>query len=199
MHSLIRTALPPRVLHPELGGPRLFGRCIRHTDWPHDGHGFTKHGNSMGIHQLSRRWTALLRPSTAYHQCIDRFYADKPSIQNLTTKTGIGSRAHNPLPYQHIDRVWCLSVLSTQHGTCPGKSLCIGGTELCLGSYHTPEVCNGMDDDCDGDTDEDLVGCSTPLAYPVFVSTTRFQSELILYVRMSRLRQRSFFLLTYQL
>jgi len=30
----------------------------------------------------------------------------------------------------------------------------------------TPEVCNGLDDDCDGQIDEDLVGCVPPLCQP---------------------------------
>ena len=39
---------------------------------------------------------------------------------------------------------------------CPGTPVCIGGTEKCLGAAPTPEACNGLDDDCDGATDE---GC----------------------------------------
>jgi len=44
--------------------------------------------------------------------------------------------------------------LENQYGICQGQSLCIGGQIICQGSYASPEVCNGIDDDCNGKTDE---------------------------------------------
>jgi len=44
--------------------------------------------------------------------------------------------------------------LQNEHGTCIGQTQCVGGTPLCQGSYASPEVCNGKDDNCDGSTDE---------------------------------------------
>ncbi len=44
--------------------------------------------------------------------------------------------------------------LENEHGTCQGQTRCIGGQEICEGSYASPEVCNGVDDNCDGTTDE---------------------------------------------
>ncbi len=44
--------------------------------------------------------------------------------------------------------------LENEHGTCQGQTRCIGGQEVCEGSYASPEVCNGGDDNCDGVTDE---------------------------------------------
>jgi len=41
-------------------------------------------------------------------------------------------------------------------GTCKGHKVCVGGKETCEGVYATPEQCNGLDDDCDGQTDEDV-------------------------------------------
>ncbi len=44
--------------------------------------------------------------------------------------------------------------LENQYGTCYGVMSCVGGQTICLGSYASPEVCNGKDDDCNGATDE---------------------------------------------
>jgi hypothetical protein len=40
------------------------------------------------------------------------------------------------------------------YGTCQGKTLCVGGQELCQGAGASSEVCNGIDDNCSGVTDE---------------------------------------------
>jgi hypothetical protein len=41
-------------------------------------------------------------------------------------------------------------------GICQGKSTCVNGAPVCLGEKATKEICNGVDDDCDGQVDEDL-------------------------------------------
>jgi hypothetical protein len=46
--------------------------------------------------------------------------------------------------------------LKNAYGTCQGTTLCVNGAEACQGSYPVPEVCNGLDEDCDGQTDEDF-------------------------------------------
>ncbi|MFH1531095.1 MAG: MopE-related protein [Pseudomonadota bacterium] len=43
-------------------------------------------------------------------------------------------------------------------GVCPGLSTCAAGGGDCDGLAPAPEACNGTDDDCDGETDEDLGG-----------------------------------------
>ncbi len=44
--------------------------------------------------------------------------------------------------------------LTNVYGTCPGETRCLGGQEVCEGSYAMPEVCNGLDENCDGKADE---------------------------------------------
>ena len=41
-----------------------------------------------------------------------------------------------------------------EHGTCVGSEICEGGTVLCVGESASPELCDGEDNDCDGDMDE---------------------------------------------
>ncbi len=47
---------------------------------------------------------------------------------------------------------------SNQHGTCGGFAECLGdpGWSDCSAPEPSPEICNGLDDDCDGFADEDL-------------------------------------------
>ena len=43
-----------------------------------------------------------------------------------------------------------------EHGVCPGEIVCILGTgEVCNAGEPKPEVCDGQDNDCDGEIDED--------------------------------------------
>ena len=45
-------------------------------------------------------------------------------------------------------------------GTCKGATACVAGVESCQGPEAKPETCNGLDDNCDGQTDEPgAVGC----------------------------------------
>ncbi len=44
--------------------------------------------------------------------------------------------------------------LTNNFGTCIGTTVCINATEVCQGTYASQEVCNGVDDNCNGLTDE---------------------------------------------
>jgi hypothetical protein len=44
--------------------------------------------------------------------------------------------------------------LSNVYGTCKGKTQCVAGQVLCQGTNASAEVCNGIDDNCSGETDE---------------------------------------------
>ncbi len=50
--------------------------------------------------------------------------------------------------------------ITNEIGTCKGLTLCVGGRMTCDGKEAVPEVCNGLDDDCNGIADdEDTDGC----------------------------------------
>ncbi len=45
-------------------------------------------------------------------------------------------------------------LVMNQFGACPGSELCVSGELLCEGPEPKQELCDGEDNDCDGDTDE---------------------------------------------
>ncbi|MCB9734314.1 MAG: hypothetical protein H6745_17115 [Deltaproteobacteria bacterium] len=55
-----------------------------------------------------------------------------------------------------------LCYIENEFGTCPGRGQCSEGVETCAGDPPRPEMCNGIDDDCDGETDEDLCDDQNP-------------------------------------
>ncbi len=47
-------------------------------------------------------------------------------------------------------------VLENEFGICPGTTACTDGDEICEGQVPEAEVCDGADNDCDGEVDEDF-------------------------------------------
>jgi len=52
--------------------------------------------------------------------------------------------------------------IENEFGSCPGAGTCTEGQETCVGEAPKPEQCNQIDDDCDGETDEDLCDDQNP-------------------------------------
>ena len=53
--------------------------------------------------------------------------------------------------------------IKNEFGTCKGKVKdCVGGVAVCDGPQAKPEACNGIDDNCDGQTDEGLCSDGDP-------------------------------------
>ncbi len=54
--------------------------------------------------------------------------------------------------------------IESPYGACEGKPSCADGEPICVGQTPQPEICNGVDDDCDGSVDEatcdDSVACT---------------------------------------
>lgn len=52
--------------------------------------------------------------------------------------------------------------ITNDFGTCPGLVSCSNGLSSCAGEEPVPELCDGLDNDCDGLTDEDLCDDGDP-------------------------------------
>jgi len=60
--------------------------------------------------------------------------------------------------------------LTNEFGTCRGKGTCVDGVETCIGTPAAPDICDLIDNDCDGETDnglcDDLNPCTTDSCDP---------------------------------
>ena len=51
--------------------------------------------------------------------------------------------------------------ITNEWGSCPGSVLCVGGQGSCQGTPPTKDNCDGVDNDCDGQTDETFADSDT--------------------------------------
>ncbi len=60
--------------------------------------------------------------------------------------------------------------ITNEFGHCPGKGTCTDGNEACVGTAPAPDLCDGIDNDCNGETDDgecdDLNPCTTDSCDP---------------------------------
>jgi hypothetical protein len=49
--------------------------------------------------------------------------------------------------------------VTNEWGACPGTVLCVGGEPICQGKEPTAELCDGLDNNCNGQTDETYSDC----------------------------------------
>jgi len=52
-------------------------------------------------------------------------------------------------------------LVENEWGGCPGTVLCVGGEPLCQGKEPAAETCDGLDNDCDDETDENFSDCDS--------------------------------------
>ncbi len=85
---------------------------------------------------------------TAQRKCNELCTANSPQVEscNLVDDNCDGF-TDNGVPSSPCD-------LKNQYGTCKGVTQCNGGTVNCSGTFAQTETCNGLDDNCDGRTDE---------------------------------------------
>ena len=53
-------------------------------------------------------------------------------------------------------------LITNEHGSCDGVVACVNGETTCVGDTPVPEICDGLDNDCDGEADEDLCDDGDP-------------------------------------
>jgi len=83
---------------------------------------------------------------------------DVLTVDGLSARQCVSDTGECPCTDKSIQlSLWTPCVVSNDFGSCEGKRVCTAdGLSACSASTPTEESCNGVDDNCDGDTDEPL-------------------------------------------
>ena len=89
---------------------------------------------------------------------------DTVTIDGLATKQCVADAGECPCTGNSVElSLWTPCMVTNELGACEGKRVCIeDGLSPCDAPIPAEEVCNGTDDDCDGETDEDTCDDGNP-------------------------------------
>ncbi len=78
------------------------------------------------------------------------------TVDGVSTKQCVADAGECPCTGKAVElSLWTPCAMTNKFGTCPGKRFCTAdGLADCDSPIPALEVCNGIDDDCDGDVDE---------------------------------------------
>ena len=93
------------------------------------------------------------------YDCADTVAVDGTESSQCVAQAGICECTGSSVEYAH----WTPCVMTNEWGTCAGKRVCTDtGLTDCDASIPDADICNGLDDDCDGEVDEETCNDDNP-------------------------------------